>query len=293
VEEIASRFFYKMLRNEVVWRWNLQRIPLIRRLGRTYRNYFYGRFYRGPIDVLQNTMYLDPKDSMNLFINKIHEPYETQLISSIIKPGNVVLDIGANIGYYTLIFAKLVGQDGKVFAFEPEPANFRIIEKNVSINGYSNVILEQKAVSNRNEKKKLYLNKENAGMHRIYKSQYVNVDSVEIETVSLDDYFSNYRGRIDFIKMDIEGSEITALEGMQTTLQRQNNVKLLVAFDSLAIREYGYKPEQYIDLIMSNGFRVYFVNSRTKDLKLVKPADLRDLIKLAGELELNLLCKKE
>jgi FkbM family methyltransferase len=293
VEEIASRFFYKMLRNRVVWRWNLQRTPLIRRLGHTYRNYFYDRFYRGSIDVLQNTMYLDPKDSMNLFINKIHEPYETELVSSIIEPGNVVLDIGANIGYYTLIFAKLVGQNGKVFAFEPEPTNFQLLEKNVSINGYSNVILEQKAVSNRNEKKKLYLDKENAGMHRIYKPQFTNLDFVEVDTVFLDDYFSNYRGEIDFIKMDIEGSEITALEGMQKILQRLNNIKLLVGFDSSAIREYGYKPEQYIDLLMSNGFRVYFVNSRTKNLEVVQPANLPDLIKIADKLEVNLLCKKE
>jgi FkbM family methyltransferase len=292
IKEGTSRVLYKMLRS-IVWHWGLQRSALVRDLGRTYRNYFYGRFYGGPIDVLQNIMYVDPKDSLDLFINKIYEPYETQLVSSKIKQGDVVLDIGANIGYYTLIFAKLVGQNGKVFAFEPEPANFRLLEKNVSVNGSSNVIPEQKAVSNRNEKKKLYLNKQNAGMHTIYKSKNANLSSVEIETVSLDNYFSNYRGKIDFIKMDIEGSEYTALEGMQTILKRQNNIKLLIAFDSSSIREYGYKPEQYIDLLMSNGFRVYFANSRTKDLEVVNPANLQHLIEMAGKLELNLLCEKE
>jgi FkbM family methyltransferase len=292
MKEGISRVLYKMLRS-IVWHWGLQRSALVRNLGRTYRNYFYGRFYGGLIDVLQNIMYVDPKDSLDLFINKIYEPYETQLVSSKIKQGGVVLDIGANIGYYTLIFAKLVGQNGKVFAFEPEPANFRVLEKNVSVNGYSNVIPEQKAVSNRNEKKKLYLNKQNAGMHTIYKSKNANLGSVEIETVSLDNYFSNYRGKIDFIKMDIEGSEYTALEGMQTILKRQNNIKLLVAFDSSSIREYGYKPKQYIDLLMSNGFRVYFANSRTKDLEVVNPANLQHLIEMAGKLELNLLCEKE
>jgi FkbM family methyltransferase len=282
-----------MLRS-IVWHWGLQRSALVRNLGRTYRNYFYGRFYRDHVEVLGHPMYLDPHDSLNLFINKIYEPYETELVSSIIKPGNVVLDIGANIGYYTLIFAKLVGQNGKVFAFEPEPANFQLLEKNVSVNGYSNVIPEQKAVSNRNEKKKLYLNNENSGMHTIYKSeQRANLDSVEIETVSLDNYFSNYTGKIDFIKMDIEGSEYTALEGMQTILQRQNNIQLLVAFYPSGIVQYGYKPEQQIDLLMSNGFRVYFANSQTKDLEVVNPANLRHLIEMAGKLELNLLCEKE
>src|SRR5688500_17889638 len=108
IKERTSRFIYKMLRS-IVWHLGLQRSELVRNLGRTYRNYFYGRFYGGHIDVLQHIMYLDPKDSLNLFIYKIYEPYETELISSIIKPGSVVLDIGANIGYHTLIFAKLVG----------------------------------------------------------------------------------------------------------------------------------------------------------------------------------------
>jgi FkbM family methyltransferase len=294
LEERISRIIYKMLRS-IIWRWGLQRYELVRKLARPYRNYFYGRFYRDHIDVFGHKVYLDPNDSMYLFINEIYEPYETELISSIIKPGTVVLDIGANIGYHTLLFAKLVGQSGKVFAFEPSPANFRLLEKNVSVNGYSNVILEQKAVSNRNEKKKLYLN-ENAMMHTIYKS-HASLDSVEIDTISLDNYFRNYGGKIDFIKMDIEGSEITALEGMQTILQRQNDIKLLVAFNPSAILKYGYKPEQQIDLLVSNGFTVYFANSRTKDLELVNPGDVQYLIKMTpkdgGKEELSLLCKKE
>lgn len=292
IKEGISRAAYRMLR-DIVWHYGMQRSELVRTLGRRYRKYFYDRCYVDHIHVLQNVMYLDPNDSLDLFINGIYEPYETELISSMIRPGNVVLDIGANIGYYTLILAKLVGQSGKVFAFEPEPTNFRLLEKNVSINGHSNVILEQKAVSNRNENKKLYLNKENAGMHTIYKPPCPNLDSVDIETISLDNYFNNYTCKIDFIKMDIEGSEYTALEGMQTVLKRQNNIKLLVAFFPSAIREYGYKPEQYVDLLMSNGFRVYFANSRTKHLEVVNPDNFQDLIKMGDKYELNLLCKKE
>jgi FkbM family methyltransferase len=292
LEERTSRIIYKMLRN-IIWHSGLQRSQLVRDLGQLYRNHFHRRFYRDHVEVLGNIMYLDLKDSMNLSLNKIYEPYETQLISSIIEPGDVVLDIGTHIGYYTLIFAKLVGQNGKVFAFEPEPTNFQLLERNVRVNGYSNVILEQKAVSNRNEKKKLYLSKESSGMHTVYKSQYANLDSVKIETISLDNYFRNYGGKIDFIKMDIEGSEYTALEGMQTVLQRQNDIKLLVAFFPSAIREYGYKPEQCIDLLMSSGFRIYFANSRTNDLEVVNPANLWHLVKMAGKPELNLLCEKE
>ncbi len=62
-------------------------------------------------------MYLDNDNSMGLSINEVYEPHETQLLIDCIKPGNIVLDVGANIGYFTLLFAKLVGENGHVFAF--------------------------------------------------------------------------------------------------------------------------------------------------------------------------------
>lgn len=112
-------------------------------------------------------MFLDSKDSLNLSINGIYEPLQTELVKKEIKKGDVVLDIGANIGYYTLIFAKLVGEDGKVFVFEPAPTNFSFLKKNVEINSYKNVVLVQKAVSNKTGKLKLYLSEDNIGDHRI------------------------------------------------------------------------------------------------------------------------------
>ena len=81
-------------------------------------------------------MYLDSKDSNKLSFNEVYEYLVTELVQKEVKMGNVVLDIGAHIGYYALMFAKLVGPHGKVFAFEPEPGNFAILEKNVRVNDY-------------------------------------------------------------------------------------------------------------------------------------------------------------
>ena len=75
-------------------------------------------------EVMGHQMYLDPKDTLDLSINGVYEPFETSLVLDEVREGEVVLDIGAHIGYYTLIFAKLVGPLGKVFAFEPELENF-------------------------------------------------------------------------------------------------------------------------------------------------------------------------
>ena len=82
-----------------------------------------------------------------MFINSLvctsrrgsYEPLETETVKREIKKGNVVSDIGANIGYFASIVAKLVGEEGKVFAFEPDPGNFALLERNVQTNGYKYV----------------------------------------------------------------------------------------------------------------------------------------------------------
>ena len=98
------------------------------------------------VEIEGEKMYLDDVDSLCLSINGIHEKIITNLIKKEIHSGDVVLDIGAHIGYYTLQFANLVGSTGKVYAFEPEPKNFELLKKNVQINKHDNVVLIQKKI---------------------------------------------------------------------------------------------------------------------------------------------------
>ena len=172
-------------------------------------------------------MYLDAVDSLLLSMRGIYEPEETKLVESLVHRGHVVVDIGANIGYCTLQFAQLVGGTGKVIAFEPDPENFELLRRNVDANGYD-VTLERRAVS------------DVAGRLRLYKSilnraDYRNFDShdgrpsLEIDAVRLDDYLRNL-SRVDFIKMDIQGAEGLALDGMIALLERSPGVKILTEF---------------------------------------------------------------
>jgi len=88
-------------------------------------------------------MYIDSRDTTvgtSLLKWGFFEKYETKLFKKSIKRGMVVLDIGANIGYYTLLAARLVGDEGKVFAFEPDPYNYSLLRKNIEANRYNNVI---------------------------------------------------------------------------------------------------------------------------------------------------------
>lgn len=181
------------------------------------------------IDIGGHKMFLDSKDSLNLFVNGDWEPIETELFKTKIKEGNVVLDMGAHIGYYTLIAARIVGDRGMVYAFEPDIDNFNTLQKNIEINGYKNVKLIQGAVSNKTGKAKLYLSEDNKGDHRIYDS-HDNRNFIEIETIRLDDYFKNNTSKIDFIKMDIQGAEWAAIQGMPDLLKKNEGIKIITEF---------------------------------------------------------------
>jgi len=239
--------------------------------------------------VFGHKMYLDSTDSSGLSFSGIHEPFTTQLVMKEISKGDVVLDIGANIGYYTLIFAKLVGKEGKVFAFEPEPNNFSLLKKNIAINGYENVVLIEKAVSNKSGKARLYLAEEHSGDHRIYESEVIlGRKSIEIETVKLDDYFKGYKGRIDFLKMDIQGVEPIALKGMETLLEK-HRPKILTEFWPAGLKQFGIDPVEYFNLLVIKGFKLYDIN---EDDDTVEPANINKLLNMV-RLETNLLCIQE
>jgi FkbM family methyltransferase len=140
------------------------------------------------------------------------EKFETQLFQSLLRKGMVVLDIGAYVGYYTLIAAGLVGENGKVFAFEPEPDNYALLLKNLEANKCNNVIPVQKAVSERNGISVLFLSAENEADHRIYDS-HDGRESIAVGVTSIDSFFERKDCKVDIVKMDIEGSEMMALQG--------------------------------------------------------------------------------
>ena len=250
-------------------------------------------------------IYLDPKDSLGLSLDPNYEPQETQLLKKIIKKNSTVIDIGANIGYFTLLLAKLVGPDGKVFSFEPDPNNFSILEKNVKINGYSNVILTQKAISDKTETTKLYLCKYSNGMHRIYQSEICE-GYVEIESSKLDDFFESvkFNGNIDFIKIDTEGSEVNVIRGIKNIINMNENIKILIEFEPWSIVQSGHSPKELLTEIENHGIKIFpiestnvkYHSSQVESKKILKIISTEELSKRFNEKNLNyvnLFCSKE
>lgn len=182
-------------------------------------------------------MYLGD-DNYSLSIFGVHEPKETEIVKKEIEKGYTVLDLGASIGYYTLLFSRLVGNQGKVYSFESNPNRFHILEENVRMNGYTNAILENKAVSNKNGESIIFHHK--------------------AQTVTLDSYFQIQEDdNIDFIKIDVEGHEKHVFEGMKEILLKNPQVKILFEFHPQVLADYETKPQDLLNIIDKMNFQMF------------------------------------
>jgi len=238
-------------------------------------------------------MYLDPGDSLDLSINGVYGELDTKIIRDNIKEGHIVIDVGANIGYYTLIFAQLAGTTGKVFAFEPEPKNFELLQKNVKVNDYSNTINQNYAVSDSNGNVSLFLAKNGIVGHRISNFD-INSNSILVKKIPLDDYFTklNLLDKINFVKIDVEGFEFGVLKGMTKIIEKSKNLKIFLEFNRTGIEEAGFDPKEILDFLYKNNFKIYFLNYKENS---INEADKNQLLTSKDNLNenINLLCSKQ
>lgn len=266
----------------------LARNPLVK-LSRNRILYF---LRQNEIELDGHKMYLDREDSLGLSKHGIFEPFETGICKREIKPGDIIVDIGANIGYYTLIFARLVGSKGKVYAFEPDPTNFELLRANVEANGYQNVVLEQKAVSSKEWEATLHLSKGNLGDHRLYDS-LDDRDTILVEAIALDRYFENIEREINFIKMDIQGAEPGAFAGMVSIVENNDKLKMTTEFWPAGLQRFGTSGADYLDMLENSGFYLYWIDEAQKQLRLLDAPRILEMYPNEPEMHINLLLVKE
>lgn len=260
------------------------------------RNLFYRQFSRlvvsffNPITITSTgggcyKLHLPPNG-----IDYLIEPYEEfemKLMVKNLKPGDTFLDIGGGIGYHTVLASKIVGSEGRVIVFEPDPQYFKFIQKNLKENECNNVVLFQKAVSNRTGKTKFYLY-DKIGRNRMEEVNYFLADfeirdCIEVETTKIDDLLDE---KVDFIKMDIEGSEYLALEGMKCLIKRNPEVKIISEAPD-------YKNLGFLRLLKELGFKIYEMKEGTE--KLCRIENFEEFIKKIddGKEEIHdLFCEK-
>src|SRR3954451_787057 len=200
-----------------------------------------GRLKPTTVDVLGHRIHLDPNDSLLLSVNGVYEETEARLFEQSIRPGDVVIDVGGHIGYYTLLAARAVGPTGHVFAFEPERGNFALLAENVAANGYADrVSAVNKAVMAQSGELRIFVSPDNAGDHHVYAVVDDDRPSYAIEGVALDAYFAGRPDRtVDVVKMDVQGAEPSALAGMRAVLDRSDDVLLFTELAPPSLRDAG------------------------------------------------------
>ena len=258
-------------------------------LARVLDTVVVSRLGRGPIRVRGQWMLLDRGDVLELASHGVYEPAETRFIEGRLRPGSVVVDVGANIGYHTLVLARVVGPSGRVFAFEPDPENFELLRKNVEMNGYRNTYLFRAAVSDRGGSTALFLSS-NTADHRTYQPPNQPRESVAVEACRLDDRLADLAA-LDFVKLDIQGFEWRALEGMRSLLERSAGCCLMIEFWPRGLVDAGCEPSRFLDRLAELGFELNHVVA-TGQLRPVEASELLRRYTAENSRFVNLVCEK-
>lgn len=182
-----------------------------------------------------------------------YEPEVVQTIQRIVRPGWTAVDIGANIGYVTLLLAKLVGPQGRVIAFEPLPENFQVLQENIGLNAYLNVSLEPNAVMDKPGSVRLYRQREHC-LTGTASTASGSGAGLEVPAVSLDGYLEERGDHVQFVKIDVEGAEGAVLNGMRRVLAEDHPVVL--------VELHGEGPETRAALsaLTTNGYGIRYLD---------------------------------
>jgi FkbM family methyltransferase len=178
-------------------------------------------------------MYVDTRDlslAPHMLMNGYWEMWVTEAICNYVRPGMRCIDVGANCGYFTLLLAELVGEKGEVVAYEPVVEFVNLLRKTIEINGAPAQVLPR-AASNARANKAFYVSEVYGGsgsLSRFDGSRPISGLQSGVATSKIDDDLGALR--IDFVKIDVQGHEMEALEGMQGIISRATTIAIAMEF---------------------------------------------------------------
>ncbi len=230
---------------------------------------------------------LDPTDSIGVCRAGGYEPYESWLLERLVMPGSTVVDAGANIGVYTLRFARQVGPRGRVIAFEPAPDTARLLAHNVRANGYAHVEIHEAALADRSRQGALFLSATNTGDHRIHAAEESRAQ-VAVDVVALDDVLQ-IEGALSLVKLDVQGAEPAVLAGMVRTLAAHPETWIACEFWPYGLERCGASAAALLALLRTWGSGLLWIDEATRRLVAVDDARLLTSYPVARRSHTNLL----
>ena len=198
--------------------------------------------------VYGSLMYLPPDQRQREILLDRYEPPVAGKMREVLKPGMSFCDVGANIGVFTLLAAKLVGDGGRVIAFEPIHDNARILRSTIELNGYKQVRLHEKAITESLGTAKLYLSCFRGSHSMLPNPPRFTGDICEVEAVRLDSL--SELGNIDLMKVDVEGVEIQVLRSLGSCRPRN----LIVEYSAEREGAAGFSKEEFVRVLRDLGY---------------------------------------
>lgn len=225
-----------------------------------------------PLDEALKIMIPKSGSGASIYYRGCSEPETADFMHRFLRPKMTVLDVGAHIGEYTLMAAKIVGIAGQVHAFEPQPRMYEILCKNIELNHLSNVQAHPLAISNSSGKVEFEICNE-PSMSSIRRQLDSDREICIVEATPLDDSWSNPQVKVDLIKVDVEGAEKLVFEGASELMSRppQEAPTWIFEYAPVAYAGFDYKPEELISLLQKYNYTLwrYHVNGQ------VTPFDAR------------------
>jgi FkbM family methyltransferase len=215
---------------------------------------------------------IEVHDSSDQFLSKfvmetgMYEPTDTIAVVRLLSSTVDFVDLGANVGWYTLIAGTSLRGRGRVHSFEPDPDNFAKLSANIARNGLDNVAIHQCAVSDQAGNSLLYRSTDNLGDHQLYNSGDGRA-AVPVEVRTLDSYADISRERPVIVKMDTQGSELRILRGMNALLTgHPHEVLILSEFWPKGLVNNGSSPQEMIELLTAAGFSILLIDPQRNAL---------------------------
>ena len=221
-------------------------------------------------DTLRIKADLEDWIQQNIFFTGVYDSKSVNFIKKTLSEGDIFIDIGANIGCFTLVGSHKVGRRGSVIAFEPVDLASNKLEQNILLNNLDNVTIVKKAVYDRNTHIKLHLaQQENLGMSSIQRHDSESGEIISVEAISLDEYLRKENiNEIKIIKIDIEGAELPALKGMDNILSRLKPILMVEV--SPDVTKSSIERLRVFDLLYQKNYERFVIQN---DGKLIHPND--------------------
>jgi FkbM family methyltransferase len=221
-------------------------------------------------------LYCDSMLSRLILFNDF-EADERDFMLRFLRAGDVCMDVGANVGLFTLIAARAVGPKGRVIAFEPVSKTNKRLSENIGLNHFTNVQVEQCALSDSTGKFNIMVAEDEMDAFNSFARPYTGEHYAEesVSTTSWDEFAVKHslEGRVTFMKIDVEGWETKVIEGGRGQFSREDAPVLQVEFTDDAAKAAGCSCQENYRLLESMGYQLYTYD---RGAKMLKPDAIRE-----------------